>query len=277
MPPPKVRIAPTAANPAVLYIAGDRPAQFRRAARRVFDNQQDAAVLDALLEVHEGPPRRYLTDDQLALVEYCTDHNYGTVFIDSLKDVGLKLAEDGGGQALNTAIQHAVTAGIEVVGLHHYRKRAQGEAKKPTTVDEIYGSTWITAGAGSVIQLWGKPGAAEIELDHLKQPSGEVGPWRLDHNADTGELTLVGASDIVTLLRTSGHKGIGAAEVARRLYGIGEPTDADRKRATRALDKLISRGLATKTEGSSGGPGGSQPTIWHATGLPTFDFGAPDT
>ena len=199
------------------------------------------------------------------------------MFIDSLKDVGLKLVEDGGGQALNTAIQHAVTAGVEVVGLHHYRKRGQGDAKKPTSVDEIYGSTWITVGTGSVIQLWGRPGAAEIEFDHLKQPSGEVGPWRLDHNSDTGALTLVGTSDIVTLLRTAGPGGITAAEVARRLYGISEPKDADRKRATRSLDKLISRGLATKTEGGSGGAGGSSPTTWRATGLPTFDFGAPDT
>src|SRR5688500_9512898 len=42
------------------------------------------------------------------------------------------------------------------------------------------------AGAGSVILLWGEPGGALVDLTHLKQPAGDVGPLRVFHDHATG-------------------------------------------------------------------------------------------
>lgn len=246
----------------VLYLAADRPQQFRRAAYRAFADD-DQALVNARLGIHVGPPVVLLSDDPLTLSEYCIDNNFGTVFVDSLKDVAAKLHEDQGGASLNRAFQLCVKAGVEVVGLHHYRKRTQGELKKPTTVDDVYGSTWITSGAGSVIQLWSAgQGSDEIEFDHLKSPTGEVGPWRLEHNTVTGTVTIMAETDLEAMLAGTGGVGLTAAQVARQLYGKPEPTDADRKRAARALDKLVTRGKAWKVDGVKGGSGGTSPAIW---------------
>ena len=47
---------------------------------------------------------------------------------------------------MGDAAQH----GINVEALAHTRK-ATGTNTHPNTIDDVYGSTWITAGAGSMI------------------------------------------------------------------------------------------------------------------------------
>ena len=88
------------------------------------------------------------------------------------------------GGNVNRAVQYVVVEGIEVVGLHHQRK-GQGGAK-PNGLEDVYGSTWLTAGMGSVVLLWGAAGDPNVELRHLKQPVAEVGPLRIEHDQLTG-------------------------------------------------------------------------------------------
>ena len=74
--------------------------------------------------------------------------------------------------------------------MHHGRK-ANADNKKPNTLDDVYGSAWLTAGMGSVICLWGKPGDSLVELTHLKQPAEAVGPMMVLHDHATGRSTAV--------------------------------------------------------------------------------------
>jgi hypothetical protein len=50
------------------------------------------------------------------------------------------------------------------------------KARKPTP-DDVYGSTWLTAGTGSVILLNGEPGDPIVIMHHLKKPVAEGGPY----------------------------------------------------------------------------------------------------
>ena len=65
--------------------------------------------------------------------------------------------------------------------LHHERKAANG-GKRVHTLDDVYGSTWLTSGLGSVFVLDGEPGDPTVELRHLKQPAEPIGPLTLRHD-----------------------------------------------------------------------------------------------
>ena len=135
-----------------------------------------------------------------------------TVFVDSLKDVAVGLADDETGSNVNAEHQRLIAAGIELVPLHHQRK-ASGDNKKPKKLDDVYGSTFLTAGCGSVILLWGQAGDPIVELRHLKQPAGEVGPLTLIHDHARGEIHIHDPVDLTDLVWESG--GITAPETDR--------------------------------------------------------------
>jgi hypothetical protein len=168
-----------------------------------------------------------------------------TVVIDSLKDVAIGLSDDEVGAGLNSAVQRCIAEGIEVLGQHHQRKGQDG--KKPKTLEDVYGSTWIAAGAGSVILLWGQAGDLVVELVHLKQPSATVGPLQIEHDHATGRSTIYrGAVDELVALRNRPN-GITIRELAQLETGKPNPSDNDRKRAERRLNGLVRRGHAHKT------------------------------
>ena len=83
---------------------------------------------------------------------------------------------------VNTALPHiasdlnASLSGIQWVGLHHPRKQGNDGSKRVNSLDDIYGSGWLTKGTGSVVSLWGDAGDRVVELLHLKQPADTVGP-----------------------------------------------------------------------------------------------------
>lgn len=136
----------------VLYVAADRPSQAARSfARMVGESDREALEW---FRVHRGPlPFGDLATNPEALAPWLEGLDVGTVILDSLKDVALGLSEDTPGAAVNQALQRVVAEGIEVVVLHHQRK-ASGDNKRPRTLADVYGSTWLTAGAGSVLLLW---------------------------------------------------------------------------------------------------------------------------
>ena len=245
----------------VLYLAMDRPRQIRRAMRRLF-GEEHRAVLEERLKVWEGPLPFDLGRVPETLIEIARPAGAGTVVLDSYKDAAVKLTDDETGGNLNRAVQYCVADGIEVLGLHHQRK-GQGGAR-PNTLEDVYGSTWITAGAGSVILLWGAAGDPLVELVHLKQPATEIGPLKIEHNHITGRSSVYrGAVDALAVLRNA-PAGVTSVDLARLMFEVEKPNDNLRKKAQRSLERLVRDGHASPSTGSRGGVGGSTSTRYFA-------------
>ncbi|MDA8312750.1 MAG: AAA family ATPase [Actinomycetota bacterium] len=242
------------ADKPVLYLALDRPNQIRRAMRRVFD-ERHREVLHERLRVREGHLDFDLGRVPEHLLELASACGAGTVVRDSLKDAAVKLSDDEAGGHVNRALQLCVRDGIDVLALHHQRKGQSGA--KPKSLEDVYGSTWITAGAGSVILLWGKPGDLIVELRHLKQPAAEVGPLKVEHDHAAGKSTVSGGCvDALAVLRSTTN-GITSVDLARWMFECDTPDDNQRKKALRQLNRLVEDGKALKADGARNAAGGA--------------------
>lgn len=251
----------TTAARRVLYLASDRPTQIAKAMRRLFC-EADRRVLADRLVVWRGPPPADLAAHPEMLLELCRAADADTVILDSLKDMAVGLASDEVGAGLNIAIQRVLVEGIEVAGLHHQRKAQNGSV--PRTLEDVYGSTWLTAGAGSVVLLWGQPGDPIVELRHLKQPAEDVGPLKVEHDHHTGQSTVTRGFDALRWLRLQPNGGT-APDCARAWFDATSPDDNQRKKAQRALERLVRDGLATRPDGTAkGGTGGSRAARFYA-------------
>jgi ABC-type oligopeptide transport system ATPase subunit len=240
---------PVIAGRKVLYVAADRPKQASRSWRRMV-TEDEAAVLRERLVVWPGPLPFDIGNEPDRLVEFCYEHNVDTVIIDGLKDIALDLSKDAVGSRVNHALQLCLASGIEVACLYWPRK-ATPENRKPRTLADVYGSTWITAGMGSVVLLWGEPGDSVVEMDHLKQPMEAVGPLKLLHDHARGVTSVIDRFDLVAMVGTP--SGLSVLEAARGITGKSDPDRNQIERARRALQGLVRRGLAVEVEGSRGG------------------------
>jgi replicative DNA helicase len=245
----------TAGRHRVLYLACDRPQQIARSLRRVA-SEDHREVLSKNLVVHRGPPPADLAQRPSTLIEMARRADADTVFVDSLKDVAIGISDDKVGAGLNQSIQYCIAEGIEVAGWHHQRKGQDG--RPPKTLEDVYGSTWITAGAGSVILLWGQAGDLIVDVIHLKQPASEVGPLKIEHDHAAGRTSVFRGFDLFRYLRNQPH-GATATDVARHWFEKEKPTDNERKKAQRDLNRLVDKGLAHREEPSLGGSGGTNP------------------
>jgi KaiC/GvpD/RAD55 family RecA-like ATPase len=242
----------------VLYLAMDRPAQIQRSMLRMIDTEDATAlaIVQKRLRVHRGPLPFNPAEAPELFAEWVVQagDDPGTVVVDSYKDLASGLSEDATGAGINSAVQRVLARGIQWLGLHHQRK-AQATNAKPNRLDDVYGSGWLTAGVGSVLLLWGEPGATTVELSHLKQPADRVGPLMIDHaHADGASVSTEPRDRLIQLAEVAGASGITEAEVAEGVYGSAK--QSDRKRARRLLDRLTDEGLLDFTEGVKGGPGG---------------------
>lgn len=163
----------------VLYIAADRPKQARRSLQRMVSADR-FDELDRLTVLTKAPGIKDLTELAIA-------HGAGTVIVDTLGSVATNLGTDEGGMEVYHAIQEACAEGVEVLLLHHTRKR--GEQLRG--LDEVYGSRWLRAPCGSILVLSGHAGAEKIWLRHLKQPDQPVG-GRVYHDHLRGRSYLEG-------------------------------------------------------------------------------------
>jgi len=244
----------------VLYIAADRPRQIMRSLRRQADPAH-RALLDEHLVIWKGPPPVDLALAPERLTLMAQEAGADVVVLDSLKDMAVGITDDKVGSGLNRAIQLAIAAGIEVLVLHHQRKGQNGE--KPKTLEDVYGSTWLTAGMGSVALLWGLAGDMAVELLHLKQPAEAVGPLQIEHDHSVGRTTLAGGRwDALTYLRNIHPAGATTKEAAHAWFNK-TPTRAEQMRAKRKLEALVKAGLVELIQrAAKGGNEGTMPAIY---------------
>lgn len=228
----------------VLYIAADRPRQAARSFRRMVSDR-DRASLALGLHVWDRPlPFDLGKAAAGTFADWVSSFpEVGTVIVDSLKDVAVGLAEDAVGATVSREHQYLMAAGIELATLHHQRK-ATGDNKRPRTLDDVYGSTFITGGGGSVVLLWGSAGDPIVELHHLKQPVAEVGPLTVIHDHDAGSTRLHEPLDLLELVRELGP--LSAPDAAKRLYGISDPDRNQVEKVRRRLDGKAKAGELTR-------------------------------
>lgn len=231
----------------VFYIAADRPRQIKRAMRRLREPEH-LQVLRERLIVHEGPLPFDITRDKDTLADLAQEYGATSIFIDSLKDLCPKPADETDANGYNRARQEAVARGIEWVEDHHNRK-AQGDNKKPDTIEDVYGSRWLTAGAGSILCLFGEPGAQQVKLTQLKSPGGFIRPQKLTIDHTRG---LMGANvvvDVWTFIKSKPH--VTVAEVAKfnaHDRGIATVTDGLIASARKWLNQQATTGALVKGE-----------------------------
>lgn len=242
---PQVLGMPVAEGKRVLYLAMDRPPQIARAFERLV-GPADQDILRERLMFWGGPLPTTLDKEPNLLVDLAGAHGADTVVIDSVKDVVAKLTDDESVGAYNRARQQLLRSGVELLELHHQRK-ATAEAKRTErpTLDKVYGTTWFTAGAGSVMILSGGAGDAAIKLHHAKTVTGEIGPLTVIHDHQRGTSRVDTDLDPYTLLcQTTG--GLTCKELATHITGKPSPDRAEVQQARRTLDALERTGQAAR-------------------------------
>jgi hypothetical protein len=238
----------------VLYLAMDRPQQARRCLGRMFTDDE-RRYLDDCLAFWEGPPFADVAENPQTLLSIAKQADADVVFVDSIKDAAVGISKDEVGAGYNRARQLVTQDGRQIVELHH-TKKTNGESQND--IDVIYGSTWITSGAGSVILLVGEPGDPIIGIRHLKKPMDEIPPFKIRHNADTGlaEVWHDEDADVVGLARRCKTTGVTAAEAAICMYRSevrgDKPSAALQERARRTLKKYVEKGLLVEAPDPSG-------------------------
>ncbi|GAA1476399.1 hypothetical protein GCM10009623_08450 [Nocardioides aestuarii] len=228
----------------VLYLAMDRPSQIRRSMGRLVAPEHRATLGDRL-RVHKGPLPVDLTDPRNRdwLADYAESVGATTVVVDSLKDVVVRLSDDSSAGAYNAARMEVLARGIEVVELHHQRK-ANGENRKPRALDDVFGSRMLTAGAGSVLMLWGQAGDPVVEAFHVKPVLEPLAPFKVHHDHRTGESRIYGQEDLAELLTGSGEFGLTPAQIAMQRHSTTTPSKSQVETARKQLKRLVDRGVA---------------------------------
>ena len=219
----------------VLYLAMDRPHQIRRAFR----------LLDQNLVIWKGPPPADLAKHTEILNELAEQADADVVVVDSLKDAAVGLSEDEVGAGWNRAAQGLLATGRNLLVLHHRKKQAKNAR---TGLDDVYGSTWLTSGMGSVVLLDGNPGDPLVEFRHLKFPVSEVGPMKVSHDQASGLMTVAEQVDLVAVAQDEGS--ITVKQAALLLFGSATTNEVEKAR--RRLDKRVDAGeLVKKDEGGA--------------------------
>lgn len=257
---------PVAPSKRVLYLAMDRPQQIARAMARRVEPAHEPALRDRLA-VWQGPLPATLDKEPDLLADLAAAHQADTIVIDSLKDAVSTLVDDALAVAFHNARMRALRNGVEVMELHHQRKAAADAPRgQRPTLDRVYGSTWITSGAGSVLFIAGEAGDPAVTLHHLKTVTGEIGPLQVIHDHTHGTTTIEPTLDPVALLRAH-PGGLTTRDLAALLSGETTPGRSDIEKARRHLERLVKTGLAKKTEGAAGGTGGGQQARYSVSSL----------
>jgi hypothetical protein len=226
----------------VLYLAMDRPAQIGRAMSRLVKPEHWPVLRDRLI-VRMGPLPVDITKETDWVRDKAQELGADLVVVDSIKDVVPKVSDEERGGLYNTARQSAVAAGVDWLELHHNRKAGVGN-KEPDTLEDVYGSRWLTAGAGSVISLFGESGASVVSMKQLKAPAGEFFPRWVELDKENGQLVLHDNLTVESLVSRAGKQGTSAQMIARKIYGTEKPDRSQVQNVRNKIKRLVSQGLA---------------------------------
>jgi replicative DNA helicase len=210
----------------------------------------DEDLLAERLRVWKGPLPRDLSDDWRELVHLAEQAEASDIFIDSLKDVVGDVSKPDVGQAVGQAFQGIVSLDLELCVLHHQRKEQQG-GSKPRRLSDVFGSRWLTASMGSVAVLWGEPGDPIVDFAHLKQPVGEVGPFKILHDHTRGLSSIAEHVSFEELVRASGD-GVVVRDAASLLFETDVPSASQVEKARRKLESLVAKGKAIRNDDADG-------------------------
>lgn len=249
----------------ILYVAADRPKQAVRSWRRMIAllGEEQRALVRERVRFWKGPLPFDIGTEPDKLLEFALALRVGTFVGDSLKDLAMELVKDDVGARVNRAWQLLVQNEIEVLDLHHPRKTAAGQTSKPGGLDDVYGSGWLTAGHGSVVLLWGKPGDPILELSHLKQPLEEVGPFRVLVEHELGMIERHEGGDLLAIVRAS--PGITAGQAACVLFSTSRPTDSQVEKTRRKLERHVDGKRVFRRAMGRDARGHPQPVTYFAT------------
>jgi replicative DNA helicase len=246
----------------VLYLAMDRPLQALQSMKRMV-SEKDRQRLNERLVVWKGPLPFSLLADPLRLAEWVQEVAPGcqTVVIDSVKDLASGISSDEPGAAINTAWQELIANGVEVLALHHQRKGQQGGDKRTASLDEVYGSTWLTSGMGSVFTIDGETGSSVVTIKQLKSVVEMIDdtPVRIDMETGLMHLHDPNSMSLSEVLTEAGWHGISAKDAARKVYGAD--SQAEVRKMKRELSKMVEVMTVVKMD-KAPGASGKTPDKW---------------
>lgn len=170
----------------VVYLALDRADQIRQSARRMMP-EHITDEENARLLVIDALPLGVDLRDTPTFIGWLKQAQASCVVVDSAKDLGFDLNDSSEGQAFNFLVQATLRAGIQIFVTHHSRKTPRGD-RKPLTLNDLHGSQWVAAGAGSVLMLDGEAGPQPKKLFHVKPLTVPMSPLALELNHETGEI-----------------------------------------------------------------------------------------
>lgn len=248
----------------VLYLAMDRPAQAARALNRQF-KPEHREVLDDRLVIWKGPPLEDMARKPEVLLRMAEDAGAETVYLDSIKDAAIGLSEDAVGAGYNRARQMLLAEGRQLCELHHLTKTGTKDSKSgDADITAIYGSAWLTNGAGSVLVLNGSPTSTKVRAQHQRKPAEAVPDLTIDHDHRRGEMTVRARVDLEHLAETASKDGSGlsAKVAAAHMFGVEEPDRNQVESGRRALEALARDGKLATKPGTKGGTNGGTPTTW---------------
>lgn len=173
----------------LLYLACDRPQQIARSWRRMV-SEDDREALRVGVSVWAGPPPFTVSSSPESLTPWIQSFgDIGTVVVDSFFNFAPSLSDEEGAANANNAFQALVAEGIDLVVLHHDRKRDQ-HSRKRVSMDDMYGGRPITGGAGAILFLDGEPNTLKFTCRWLKAPAGPVNDIDVRLDKFKGEVEL---------------------------------------------------------------------------------------
>jgi hypothetical protein len=241
----------------VLYIAADRPKQILRGLNRTIGGGVDGVGNMLVFRAGPLPVGIDLGDPACTewLLEQARAMGATTVVVDSIKDTFREQSDEGSAGAYNIARQRVVSNGVELIEIHHTRKTStQGHGDR-SGLDAVYGSRWLTAGAGSVLTLvHAKPAgdhedsteeSSPVLLRQVKAITEPHDKMRLTLDRDAGRLVPASepeslSSGILSALFLGGAP-MTVTAVCEHLFPEGA-TPAEVARVRRALQRLAEQG-----------------------------------
>lgn len=170
----------------LMYLALDRADQIRQSIARMIPEGADPVAAERLRMIDNLPLGVDLRRPG-SFIAWLKGHQAGAVVMDSAKDLGFDLNDSADGQAFNYLVQATLRAGIDVLVTHHSRKTPRGD-RKPLTLNDLHGSQWVAAGAGSVLMLDGEAGPKPKRLVHVKPLTQPMAPLLLELDPIRGEI-----------------------------------------------------------------------------------------